>query len=129
MKNKNEYKKRDAEGNKLPEQIGKGFCKEHYEKVKKARENKDFTLAFRPLNDDYNSFIKFVEVNRLDKTEVLRQMFSAFMKDEIHPNKLDLIVRELTLKDEIINDFKEEVEELRQTNKELINELKKEIKK
>jgi len=51
----NNYKKKDANGNEIAEQIGKGFNEAHYKKVQEARK-KQFTHTFKVskmLEKDY----------------------------------------------------------------------------
>jgi hypothetical protein len=92
---------------KPKEQIGKGFNNEHWQKVKKARLSPP--ISFRADIGDYNEFNELIAENKLDKQESLRGMFSGYMRGEVPSVKLDLIVQELTLKDERINQLEEKL--------------------
>jgi hypothetical protein len=80
---KNEYKKRDAKGNKLPEQIGKGLNLEHCNKVLKERENLSETVSFRVTKVDKENFLKQCKKNNLDPTLVNRELYKNFANNKI----------------------------------------------
>lgn len=105
---------------KPKEQIGKGFNNEHWQKVKKARLSD--TISFRADIGDYNEFEELVNENNLDRQGCLRTMFSGYIKGEIPSIKLDLIVQELTLKDE-------RIESLEYDNARLCKELAEALEK
>ena len=44
---KNKFKKADAQGNRLPEEIGKGLNKEHLKKVMKESTIKDDIISLK----------------------------------------------------------------------------------
>lgn len=105
---------------KPKEQIGKGFNNEHWQKVKKARLSD--TISFRADIGDYNEFEELVNENNLDRQGCLRTMFSGYIKGEIPSIKLDLIVQELTLKDD-------RIESLEYDNARLCKELAEALEK
>ena len=108
---KNEYKKRDANGNQLPEQIGKGLNLEHLAKVKEAREVKNKTIIAKVTTSFKEKWQRKLKEHNLDESTVIVKLA------EIITNYSDLYMSLLS-----------ENVELKQTNKELINELKKNIK-
>jgi len=68
----NKYKKADANGNQLPEQIGKGLTP-HWDKIKdQYREPLDDIITFKISKKDKQCFEKLLEMNNLDKSKVLR---------------------------------------------------------
>lgn len=100
---KNEFKKKDANGNKLPEQSGKGLNKEHWEEVKKARESKTSLIAYKdtPTRErQLQDYAKSLGFN--DYAPVLRTVMGRFLDSEIDPIKLNFITQELSLKDDRI---------------------------
>jgi antitoxin component of RelBE/YafQ-DinJ toxin-antitoxin module len=105
---KNEYKKRDANGNQLPEQIGKGLNLEHLAKVKEAREVKNKTIIAKVTTSFKNKWQSKLKEYSLDESTVITNLA------EIIINNGDLYMELLS-----------ENVKLKQTNKELI---KKQIK-
>lgn len=101
---KNDYKKKDANGNKLPEQIGKGFNKDYNEKLTqevKAR----VSPRIKKLVTDFTK--------NGNESDFLRLVLERFFKDEIEPTKLEFIVQELTLKGERIAQLEHFLEQLK----------------
>lgn len=105
---KNEYKKRDANGNQLPEQIGKGLNLEHLAKVKEAREVKNKTIIAKVTTSFKNKWQKKLKEYSLDESTVIT-------------NLAEIIINDGDLYMELLS----ENVELKKTNKELI---KKQIK-
>jgi len=100
---KNEYKKRDANGNQLPEQIGKGLNLEHLAKVKEAREVKNKTIIAKVTTSFKEKWQRKLKEHNLDESTVIVKLA------EIIINNGDLYMELLS-----------ENVKLKQTNKELI---------
>ncbi len=74
----NQFKKRDAQGNKLPEQIGKGIDEIHLKIVLDARkEVKKETLSFKVEEEQFNKF-KSIPNNQ----ELLRAFVRGIIKQK-----------------------------------------------
>lgn len=108
---KNEYKKRDANGNQLPEQIGKGLNLEHLAKVKEAREVKNKTIIAEVTTSFKEKWQRKLKEYNLDESTVITKLANIVVNDD------DLYMGLLS-----------ENVELKQMNKELIEELKKQAK-
>lgn len=80
---KNQFKKRDAQGNELPEQIGKGLNLEHCNKVIAERRNLSETISFRVTKEDKENFLKECKKNNLDSTLVARELYKNFANNKI----------------------------------------------
>ncbi len=80
---KNQFKKRDAQGNQLSEEIGKGLNLEHCNKVMKERNNLSETISFRVTKEDKENFLKECKKNNLDSTLVARELYKKFANDKI----------------------------------------------
>ena len=80
---KNEFKKRDAQGNQLPEEIGKGLNLEHCNKVMNERNKLSETISFRVTKEDKENFLKECKKNNLDSTLVARELYKKFANDKI----------------------------------------------
>jgi len=110
---KNEFKKRDAKGNQLPEQIGKGLNAEHWAKVKAAREMLTETIAFRVPEKTKLQLDKFAKGVQLKPSDILKVLLKRLLDDDIDATKLDFIVKEMTLKDEKIAQLEYCLEQLK----------------
>jgi hypothetical protein len=76
----NTFKKADANGNKLPEKIGKGINKEHLKTVM-AERSLDTTNTFRSKLSDSINFELLCKNEGLNKSLVLRELMLKFTKD------------------------------------------------
>ena len=77
---KNRYKKSDANGNPLSEQIGKGIDAEHLKKVQDAR-NVDTMNSFRSKEIDKLKFRDVCKELGLDVSLVHRELMLNFIKE------------------------------------------------
>jgi len=109
---KNEYKKRNAIGEKLPEQIGKGLNAEHWEKVKAAREVLE-TTAHRDKVYNIVYIRDFAKSIGIKPSDVWRRLSDNFVNNELDPSKLEIIVQEMVLKDEKIAELEYTLSQLR----------------
>ena len=110
---KNKFKKRDAKGNQLPEQIGKGLNAEHWAKVKAARENLTETIAFRVSEKTKIQLDKFAKGVQLKPSDILKVLLKRLLDDEMEATKIDFIVQEMTLKDERVAQLEYCLEQLK----------------
>ena len=79
---KNEFKKRDAKGNQLPEKIGKGINKEHLEKVMNERNLLDEIITCKISKKDKEEFLKECAIMRLNPSFVIREMINNFKNNQ-----------------------------------------------
>ena len=77
---KNEFKKVGAEGNKLPEQIGKGIDVEHLKKVM-AERGVAAINTFKSSYIDKLKFEKACDKIGLNKSLVMRELMKDFTKN------------------------------------------------
>jgi len=99
---KNEFRKRDANGNQLFEQIGKGLNTEHWAKVKASRIKLTETIAFRVSKKTKIQLDKFAKGVQLNPSDILKALLKRLLDDEMDATRIDFIVKEMTLKDERI---------------------------
>ncbi len=82
-KNKNEFKKQDAKGNKLPEVIGKGLNLENAKKAIEERKKDDY-IRFRCTKGDKINFkLACKRIEGLDESDVSRALMIAFTNGKI----------------------------------------------
>jgi len=79
---KNKFKKSDAQGNKLPEKIGKGINEEHLKEVLEERNNKDSVLNVRISSDINEKLIKKCENNNVSKSFYIQELLKNHFKYE-----------------------------------------------
>jgi hypothetical protein len=77
---KNEFKKADANGNQLSEQIGKGLNVEHLKKVQDAR-NVDAMNSFKSREIDKLNFRDVCKELGLNVSLVHRELMLNFIKE------------------------------------------------
>lgn len=86
----NTYKKQDANGNQLAEEIGKGIDELHQKKVLEARKN-DATYQFRTptqLKEDFNKVCE-------NPSEVLRSLMRGYVNHKKQKLKISKTVNPL----------------------------------
>ena len=76
---KNKFKKSDANGNKLPEEIGKGINKDHLEKVMKEINTKDDIISFKIESDIHDKLIKSASKRGVSKSFIIQELIKGFL--------------------------------------------------
>ena len=79
---KNKFKKSDAKGNKLPEEIGKGINEEHLEKVLSEMNPNDSTLTLRLPRDLHIQLSKECDRMQVTSSFYVRQLLINHFKYE-----------------------------------------------
>ena len=77
---KNKFKKSDANGNELPEAIGKGVDETHLKKVMKAR-NMDARITFKSKEIDKLNFERICKELNINPSLVHRELMLNFIKE------------------------------------------------
>jgi hypothetical protein len=77
---KNKFKKSDAKGNKLPEEIGKGINQDHLENVQKHR-GLETTVSYRAKQGDVMDFQLTCKRDGLNPSLVLRELMNNYTKN------------------------------------------------
>jgi len=77
---KNKFKKSDANGNQLPEEIGKGLNKEHLQKVMKSRISETY-IPIRMSWKEKNDFVN--KCGKGNASNVARILFKMYVNGEI----------------------------------------------
>ena len=76
---KNNFKKSDAQGNKLPEQIGKGLNKEHLKKVLKETSIKDDIISFKIEREIHDKLIRSANKMNVTKSFIIQELIKEFL--------------------------------------------------
>ena len=76
---KNNFKKSDAQGNKLPEQIGKGLNKEHIKKVLKETSIKDDIISFKIEREIHDKLIRSANKMNVSKSFIIQELIKEFL--------------------------------------------------
>ena len=76
---KNNFKKSDAQGNKLPEQIGKGLNKEHIKKVLKETSIKDDIISFKIEREIHDKLIRSGNKMNVSKSFIIQELIKEFL--------------------------------------------------
>jgi len=76
---KNNFKKSDAQGNKLPEQIGKGLNKEHLKKVLKETSIKDDIISFKIEREIHDKLIRSANKMNVSKSFIIQELIKEFL--------------------------------------------------
>jgi len=77
---KNKFKKVDAKGNRLPEQIGKGINKEHLKKVMKETTIKDDMISFKIEREIHDKLIRAANKMNVTKSFILQELIKEFVE-------------------------------------------------
>jgi hypothetical protein len=76
---KNNFKKSDAQGNKLPEQIGKGLNKEHLKKVLKETSIKNDIISFKIEREIHDKLIRSANKMNVSKSFIIQELIKEFL--------------------------------------------------
>lgn len=79
---KNNFKKADAQGNKLPEEIGKGINEEHLKKVLSEMNPNDSALTLRLPSDLHIQLIDECDRMQVTKSFYVKQLLINHFKYE-----------------------------------------------
>ena len=76
---KNKFKKPDAQGNRLPEEIGKGINKEHLKKVMKESTIKDDIISFKIEREIHDKLIRASNKLNVSKSHIIQELIKEFL--------------------------------------------------
>ncbi len=82
-KEKNTFKKADANGNQLPEVKGKGLNLTHLLKVKEARRKDDYIRFRCSVDEKINFKTACNEIKEMTESEISRALHNAFANGKI----------------------------------------------